>query len=171
MAVLHFDATPFSIGDYTIVQLPLDVSKQLPSRGIVMVEGTLNGSPLQTVLEPDGWGSHWFSVEEGTGTVSVALESTKNWIEPQVPGDIAKALQANAAAKETWDKTTPQAHWEWVRWIRATNNTETRARRIDVACSKLKSGMRRPCCFNASACTIPEVSKNGALLVPQAVAA
>lgn len=165
-----FEATPFVIDKWNIVQLPIELSKQLPSRGIVMVKGTLDGKPFETVLEPDGWGSHWFSLDtKSKDTVTVEIESTKDWIEPEVPKDIAGALKANAAARETWDKTTPQAHWEWVRWVRATNNTETRARRIEVACSKLKSGMRRPCCFNASACTVPEVSKNGALLIPQVV--
>lgn len=170
--MIHFDTTPFSIGSWNIVQLPKEASAQLPSRGIVMVTGTLNGSAFQTVLEPDGWGSHWFNLNEfanlkGNGSVSVEIELTKSWIEPELPHDIADALKKHAAARETWDKTTPQAHWEWIRWIRATNNTETRARRIEVACSKLKSGMRRPCCFNASACTVPEVSKNGALLTPE----
>jgi hypothetical protein len=171
MSTIRFESSPFKIGSWTIIKLPESISKRLPSRGIVMVKGTLNNAPLETVLEPDGWGSHWFSpdkkfdVEEGD-TVSLEIEPTKDWIEPKIPKDIADALKTNPAAHETWLKVTPQAHWEWIRWIRATNKAETRARRIDVACSKLKSGMRRPCCFNASACTVPEVSKNGALLQP-----
>jgi hypothetical protein len=59
------------------------------------------------------------------------------------------------------------ARWEWIRWIGATNNTETRQRRIEVALSKLSHGERRPCCFNRSMCCIPEVSQNGALLEPE----
>jgi hypothetical protein len=30
----------------------------------------------------------------------------------------------------------------------------------------MKSGKRRPCCFNLSACTDPELSRNGRLLEP-----
>jgi hypothetical protein len=174
--MISFEATPYEINSWTILRLPVEVSKQLPSRGIVMVRGTINNAPFKAVLEPDGWGSHWLNldkqlrekadVSEGDAVI-VEIESTKDWIEPDVPTDIVKAVKANPAANETWQKVTPQAHWEWIRWIRATNNTETRARRIEVACSKLQSGMRRPCCFNAGACTVPEVSKNGALLDPQ----
>jgi hypothetical protein len=174
MSVIDFETTLYAIGNTTILRLPKEVSSQLPSRGIVMVKGKLDGFPFQVVLEPDGWGSHWFSPDKTANVlvgdqVKVEIESTKDWIEPEVPKDIMDALNTNAAAHETWLKVTPQAHWEWIRWIRSTNNTETRARRITVACSKLKSGMRRPCCFNASACTVPEVSKNGALLEPIAV--
>jgi hypothetical protein len=171
MSVTDFETTLDAIGNLAILRLPKEASTQLPSRGIVMVKGRINNAPFQAVLEPDGWGSHWFT-PDNTANVSVGdkvhveIEPTKDWIEPEVPADITKALNSNPAANETWQKVTPQAHWEWIRWIRATNNTETRARRIDVACSKLKSGMRRPCCFNASACTVPEVSKNGALLEP-----
>jgi hypothetical protein len=33
-----------------------------------------------------------------------------------------------------------------------------------VSISKMKSGKRRPCCFNLAACTDPDLSKNGRLL-------
>lgn len=49
-------------------------------------------------------------------------------------------------------------------FVRATKQPETRRRRIEVACSKLTAGTRRPCCFNRSACTVPEVSQNGVLI-------
>lgn len=145
-----------------------------------MVRGAINGHNFAAVLEPDGWGSHWFSPDNALrqsadiklgDTVHLTIEATKDWIEPDVPSDIAGAITAHPTANETWQKVTPMARWEWIRWVRATNKQETRARRIKVACSKLESGMRRPCCFNASACTVPEVSKNGALLVPTQVAA
>ena len=169
--MLTFKAKPYKLESWNIARIPDDVSKQLPSRGIVMVKGTLNDDPFKAVLEPDGWGSHWLSIDKKFigKSIEVAIEPTKDWIEPEIPQDIASALKANTTAHETWQKTTPQAHWEWIRWIRATNNSETRQRRIEVACSKLKSGMRRPCCFNASACTVAEVSKNGALLEPTVV--
>jgi hypothetical protein len=61
---------------------------------------------------------------------------------------------------------TPMAKWEWPRWINATNVQATREKRIEVSIDKLRKGMRRPCCFNRSACTQPEVSKNAMLLEP-----
>ncbi len=175
MPTINFKSTLFTIGDWTILLLPQEASQQLPSRNIAMVNGTINNFEFKAVLEPDGNGSHWIEVDKrlssgakiSTGdTASVTLEPTRDWIEPEIPLDIQNALVANKQARDTWNKATTMAHWEWLRWIRATNNTETRARRIEVACSKLESGMRRPCCFNTSACTVPEISKNGALREP-----
>jgi hypothetical protein len=177
--MIHFKTQLFTIGSWTITQLPQEASKQLPSRGLVMVKGTINGMPLMTALEPDGNGSHWFSVDkklrdaigsEAGDTVALAIEPTKEWIEPVVPADIQKALTADPKANATWKSVTPMARWEWIRWIRATNSAETRARHIEVACSKLGRGERRPCCFNSGMCTEPAVSKNGVLLAPVAAA-
>ncbi len=136
-----------------------------------MVEGTLNGSPLQTVLEPDGKGSHWFRITKAMGvdagdTVKMEIEPTKKWIEPAIPADVKKALAAAPQAQTLWTKITPMARWDWVRWIGSTKNPDTRKKRIEVACSKLKSGERRPCCFNRSMCCEPAVSSNGVLILP-----
>ncbi len=175
MSAIRFDTKLYALGSWTILRLPENASKKLPSRGLVMVKGTINDTPFQSALEPDGKWSHWFKVDKDLqekigadegDTVALAIEPTKDWPEPDVPADIRKGINANPGALETWNKVTPMARWEWVRWVRATNNVETRQRRIEVACSKLKSGERRPCCFNASMCTEPSVSKNGVLLEP-----
>ena len=140
-----------------------------------MVEGTLNGFPFQAALEPDGQGSHWFRVNETLreaagadvgDTVTLAIEPVREWPEPEVPADLKNALAADPQAHTLWRDITPMARWDWIRWINATAQQETRRRRIEVAFSKLKSGMRRPCCFNRSMCTEPYVSKNGVLLEP-----
>ena len=140
-----------------------------------MVEGTINGVHSKIVLEPDGKGGHWFRVDSslreaagiGAGdTVTIAVEPSKEWPEPEVPSDLNVALASDPQAKALWVQITPMARWDWLRWIRATNNHETRIRRIEVALSKLKAGERRPCCFNRNLCTEPEVSKNGVLIDP-----
>lgn len=141
-----------------------------------MVKGTLNGLPFQTALEPDGKGSHWFKVDDSLSkaanaaagdNVMLAIQSTKDWPEPKIPTDLQTALSTRSKARETWVDITPMARWEWIRWVRATNRDETRKKRIEVACSKLKNGERRPCCFNSHMCTEPSVSKSGVLLVPK----
>ena len=43
--------------------LPADASRQLPTRSMVTVDGTLERQSFQATLEPDGEGSHWFKVE------------------------------------------------------------------------------------------------------------
>ena len=175
MATICFETTPLKIGDWTILRLPESASAKLPSRGMALVEGTINGFRTKIVLEPDGKGSHWFRVDsdlseaagiDAGGTVTMAVEPSKEWPEPEVPADISKALSSDPQANSLWVKITPMARWDWLRWIRSTNNRETRTRRIMVALSKLKSDERRPCCFNRNQCTEPEVSKNGVLIEP-----
>lgn len=141
-----------------------------------MVEGTMAGIRFQTPLEPDGNWSHWFRVDTSLGevahvsagdTVTLTIKPLQAWPEPVVPADLKRALAAAAPKiRELWQQITPMARWEWIRWIRATNRQETRQRRIEVACSKLKAGERRPCCWNRNLCTEPYVSKNGVLLEP-----
>lgn len=170
--LIRFKATPVKIGSWTILRLPAGASKQLPSRGQVMVEGTLNGVDFRTPLEPDGRLGHWFRLEDdvlksaGDGPVTLAIKPTKDWPEPAVPADWQKALAKDAKAHDLWQRVTPMARWEWIRWARATSNSETRERRVRVGISKLKSGERRPCCWNRNLCTEPEVSKNGVLFEP-----
>ena len=140
-----------------------------------MVKGTMNGLRFQTVLQPDGKGSHWFRVDKPMrdalgidvgGSVNLIVEQTKDWIEPEVPDDLEKVLSANPAANVIWEDITTVARWEWLRWIGSTKSLETRKIRIEKTISKLNSGKRRPCCFNASQCTVPDVSNNGVLLEP-----
>jgi hypothetical protein len=175
MATIRFETTPLKIGDWTILRLPESASAKLPSRGMTLVEGTINGFHSKIVLEPDGKGSHWFKVDSGLrkaagidvgSSVTMAVEPSKEWPEPEVPMDLKKALASDKQASTLWKDITPMARWDWLRWIRSTNNRETRSRRIEVALSKLKDDKRRPCCFNRNQCTEPEVSKNGVLIEP-----
>jgi hypothetical protein len=175
MSTICFETTPLKIGDWTIVRLPESASAELPSRGLVLVEGTINEHRCKIILEPDGKGSHWFRVDSvlckdaaiGTGeTVVLEIVPSTEWPEPEVPSDLKEALASDPQANALWIKITPMARWDWLRWIRATNNPDTHRRRIEVALSKLRAGERRPCCFNRNLCTEPRVSKNGILLEP-----
>ncbi len=67
--------------------------------------------------------------------------------EPRVPSDLRKALAATKAARAPWTDITPIARRDWISWIDGAKQPETRRRRIKVACSKLASGKRRPCCY------------------------
>ena len=172
-ATIHFDAALSTIDTATVLQLPETASKGLPSRGQVAVHGTINGVEFRTVLEPDGNSGHWMRVDErlqhaasvGAGdTATVDIEVTREWPEPSVPEDLMAALaDAPPRIQDLWREITPMARWEWVRWVNATKNPDTRARRVDVTVSKMKSGKRRPCCFDLSSCTDPDLSKNGRL--------
>jgi hypothetical protein len=170
---IRFEARSYRLGRWTVLRLPDDASAKLPSRGQVAVEGVVNHHEFRTVLEPDGRRGHWIKVDEtlrralvarGGEAVTLEVEPSKDWPEPVVPKDFQTALADAPDIAELWQTITPMARWEWVRWINATKNPETRRRRVEVGVSKLRSGKRRPCCFDLSACTDPDLAKNGKLL-------
>lgn len=176
MSATSFEASVGAVGSTVLIVLPKEVSAPLPSRGMVAITGTINGHDFWSVLEPDGRGSHWLKIDEKLrravhvsvgDTVSLQIEPTKEWHEPDVPADILAGLKADPEGYKIWQNITPMARWDWIRWIRATNNPDTRANHITVALSKLKHGIRRPCCFNRSLCTDFTVSKGGVLLAPE----
>lgn len=171
MATIHFEATLFrpdeseKIGSGVLLALPESASAKLPSRGMTIVDGTMNGVRFQAALEPDGKGSHWFKVSEtlleetgaGTGdTVTMTIEPSKECPEPRVPEDLKDVLAADPEANALWTDITPLARWDWIRWIGATRQAETRARRVESVPSRLRAGKRRPCCFDRNQCTLTD---------------
>lgn len=157
----------------TLLRLPKGASAKLPSRGMVMAKGTINGYSFEAPLEPDGKGGHWLKVDgamrkaigaDAGESAKLEIEPIKKWPEPKVPGDLRKALATDRQAQHLWADITSNSRWDWIRWINATRNPETRGIRIEKTLSKLKSGKRSACCFDRSQCTEPEVSRNGVLL-------
>ncbi len=175
MAKIQFEAKVSQIGDSIIIKIPKNESTKLPSRGIVIVEGTINNFPFQRELEPDGQGSHFLELNPAMmkkaklnigDSTNFSIEPSKEWPEPDIPEDLKKALKENDQAQKTWEEITPMARWDWIRWIRSTKNLDTRKIRIQKTFSKFKAGIKRPCCFNRTECTIPELSNKGKLLNP-----
>lgn len=157
------------IGDRTILRLTDEASARLPSRGQVAVTATIGGQSFETVVEPDGLRGHWLSIDGAPAladgdTVNLGLRLTDGWPEPDLPEDFDAALAHATDLADVWQDITPMARWEWVRWVNATRNSQTRERRIEVSVAKLRSGKRRPCCFDLASCTDPELSKNGKLV-------
>src|SRR5579864_2787588 len=155
MTTIRFDATLDTIDTQTIVRLPEKASRKLPSRGQVAVHGTINGHQFQTVLEPDGNFGHWMRIDSelrhgaalrAGDAATLEMESRKDWPEPNVPKDLEQALAAAPQKIQAlWNDITPMARWEWVRWVNATRDIDTRKRRVEVTISKMESGKRRPC--------------------------
>ena len=172
---IRFDGTLRAIDRSTIVELPHEASAKLPSRGQVAVRGTMNGHEFEAVLEPDGSSGHWMKIDarlqkaaraRAGDSATLVLQIVKEWPEPAVPKDLEAALAAAPQEiRYMWLDITPMARWEWVRWVNATANPETRRRRVEVSISKMGSGKRRPCCFNLAGCTDPELAQNGRLRV------
>lgn len=64
MNLFNFKEKLLAIGSTLIMHLPKNVSLKLASRGMVMVQGKINGIYFKSPLEPDGRGSHWFKIDE-----------------------------------------------------------------------------------------------------------
>ena len=147
-------------GSWTFLILPKNASAKLPSRGMTAIEGIINGSPFQAVLEPDGQKGHWLKVDrklsESAGAdagdiVILEIAPAPEDTEPTVPADLRKALAAAVPkARKLWSDITPNARRDWIHWISSAKQKETRTRRVKNACSMLAAGKRRVCCFDRS---------------------
>ncbi|MGD0812387.1 MAG: YdeI/OmpD-associated family protein [Verrucomicrobiota bacterium] len=144
------------IESWTVLTLPKNASEKLPSGGMTMVEGTINGFPFRAALEANGRGSHWIRVnkalQEAAGadagdTVTVEITRAEEEPELRVPMDLRKALAAAPLAQALWADITPMARRDWILWISSAKQLETRRGRIEKACDMLASGRRRVCCF------------------------
>ena len=145
---------------WTFLILPKNASAKLPSRSVTAIEGTINGSPFQAVLQPDGQKSHWLKLDqklrEAAGAqagdiVTLEIAPAAEDTEPTLPADLRKALAAaSPKARALWSDITPNARRDWVHWITSAKQEETRVRRIKNACSMLAAGKRRVCCFDRS---------------------
>src|SRR5437762_6960670 len=135
---------------WTFLILPKNASAKLPARGMTAIEGTINGSPFQATVEPDGQKSHWLKVDrklrEAAGadageSVTLEIAPAAEDPEPTVPADLRKALAtAPPKARALWTNITRNARRDWIHWIASAKQEETRARRIKNACSMLAAG-------------------------------
>ena len=145
--------------DWTFLLVPIEVSSKLPRRGRTSVEGTLNGHPFKTTLEPDGQKSHWMKVDKelsnaagvsGGEQVEVTMQALDEEPEPQLPTDLGSALEADDEARKTWEATTTLSRVDWIHWVESAKQSKTRKKRIEDACDMLSSGKKRVCCFDNS---------------------
>lgn len=64
-----------------------------------------------------------------------------------LPQDLRKAITTAPKVLALWQDITPLARNEWICWVISGKKAETRNIRIEKAISKMKGGMRRPCCW------------------------
>ena len=146
-STIRFDAKLFrpkateKIGSWTLLTLPNNASAKVPSGGMTMVEGTINGFPFRGVLEPNGEESHSLKVnkalQDATGadagdTVTVEITRAGEEPETRVPMELRKALAAAPPAQALWAAITPMARQNWILWISSAKLPETRMRRIEM---------------------------------------
>lgn len=124
-------------------------------RGMIRLEGIINGHPFRAPLEADTSGGYALRVNQamlrgaGAGigdTVQLAVLGPEP--EPTAPADLRNAFKASASAKALWGELTTELRRDWIRWIESTENPDTRSRRIRRTIEQLAEGKRRPCCVN-----------------------
>ena len=64
-----------------------------------------------------------------------------------LPADLKKAIVEVPKVAALWQDITPLARNEWICWVTSGAKAETRGIRIEKGISKMKGGMRRPCCW------------------------
>jgi len=162
-------------GLWTLLTLPKNASAKLPSRGMTMVEGTINSFPFRAALEPDGKGSHSLRVNKAMhdaagadagDTVTVEITRAGEEAEVRVPMDLRRALAAAPLARAGWEDITPMARRDWIFSISSAKQPETRGRRIEKACDMLASGKRRLCCFPGIKWLMKEKAKSCGIWLP-----
>jgi len=151
MAGLAFSATikRHGPGTWSYLEVPRTETDRLGTRARVAVRGTVNGAPVRTSLLPDGDGGFTMVVNATTRSAAHADEGDRVVVRLEVdtarrtvrtPDDLARALRTSARARSTWGELSFSHRKEYVDWLRATKNPETRARRIRAALGRLERG-------------------------------
>lgn len=131
----------------------------LPTRSMISVEGTFNNISLAATLEPDSEGGHWLKVDKQLSdranacpgdVISLEITPAKVEPEPEVPEDLAEALESFPAASTVWQDTTAIARRDWITWLGQGKRAETRLIRLEKMIDMLAHGKRRVCCFDRS---------------------
>lgn len=65
----------------------------------------------------------------------------------RLPPDVREAILAVPKVSALWEDISAIARNEWICWVISGKKAETRDIRIQKAISKMKGGMRRPCCW------------------------
>jgi uncharacterized protein YdeI (YjbR/CyaY-like superfamily) len=65
----------------------------------------------------------------------------------KISGDFKKSIISDKKIFSLWQDITPLARNEWICWVTSGKKIETRNIRIEKAISKMREGMRRPCCW------------------------
>jgi len=139
-ALLH--GSPDSSATYVLV--PATVMKTFGGKVRVPVRVTINGAQHRTTICNMGMGPmigvpaalrKAAGVERGK-RITVALETDAEERTVAVPRDFAKAM--NATERRAYDKMSYSHRKEYVMWIEDAKKLETRARRIELARTKLR---------------------------------
>ena len=124
--------------DYCAIPVPAAVTKKLGTKAAVLVMATVNKSePFKVSLFPAGGGKHYIRVRAKVRKEANLREGDKVKVgvtildraDITIPGDLAKALKAEKAAKD-FDALPPGKKNFLIRRIDDAAKPDTRAKRI-----------------------------------------
>ena len=152
MTAITFDAKLIARGPkraWVFLDFPVNVSRQLGSRGRVAIRGTMNGFPFQISAFPIGDGTHQIAVNKSLQAgarakpgdrVHIVLEVETGPRVVTVPSDFKRALAASPKANAKFDALSYGHRKAYVDWISEAKKPETRARRIAESLQMLREG-------------------------------
>jgi hypothetical protein len=151
MDAQRFEATLEHHGSGTVVVVPFDLKEAFGS-GRPPVRATVNGYTFRTTLfTMSGRALLGLNREvreaagvEGGQKVSVELEREDEPRTVEVPSDLAAALDAEPALRETFDGLSYTHRKEYVRWIEEAKRKETRTRRVKKSIEMLRERLKTP---------------------------
>jgi bifunctional DNA-binding transcriptional regulator/antitoxin component of YhaV-PrlF toxin-antitoxin module len=123
----------------TIIYTTPTITEQLGSRTRISIKGTINKTAFTGSLFPTGQGTHYLVVNkklrEQAGvksgdTVFLVIEIDKSPQRPEVPADLAKALEKFPQAKKKFEILSPSHQKEYAAYVDEAKKEETKKRRI-----------------------------------------
>lgn len=136
-------------GEAAYFCVPFDTEKVFGTRARVPVRGTVNGFPFRSSIFPMGGPRHLMALNKEIragakvkigDTVDVVLERDDAPRTVILPAELEKALAANRAAKQAFDKRSYTHRKEFARWITEAKQPDTRLRRLEKTIHMLLSG-------------------------------
>ena len=131
--------------------------EQLPVKELVVGSSPTTGAKLEDTSSPPRGGVYpapsllWCGAPQRVNWLHMqffmAKKELAGGVVHKMPADLRKAIISAPPARSIWDDITPLARNEWICWVISGKKAETRIIRIEKALSKLKGGMRRPCCW------------------------
>jgi Domain of unknown function (DUF1905)/Bacteriocin-protection, YdeI or OmpD-Associated len=130
---------------WCFIAVPFDVAEVWGARGRVAVQGTINGFPFYTNIQPMG-GRHLLTfnktLQAGANAkagdeVTVTMERATGQRSIEPPAELAKLLRKDKQAKALWDKLAYTHRKEFAQWISGGKQDETRQRRAEKAVSMI----------------------------------
>jgi Bacteriocin-protection, YdeI or OmpD-Associated/Domain of unknown function (DUF1905) len=151
MSAQRFVATLEQHGSGTVVVVPFDL-KEVFGSGRPPVRATVNGYTFRTTLFTMGGRAllglnrevREAAAVEGGQEASIELERDDEPRTLEVPSDLAAALDADPALRETFDGFSYTHRKEYVRWIEEAKRKETRTHRVKKSIEMLREGVKTP---------------------------